>query len=84
MCHMSTHVFFLFFLILFFYNLKNKIVTCQADIVPRGKDSVIWQWQCHMLLLNVKSLNIVFIFVILSQFDPNFLKTELISSLYQI
>jgi len=35
-----------------------------------------------MSLLDVKSLNVVF--VILSQFGPNFFKTKSISSLYQI
>jgi len=37
-----------------------------------------------MSLLDVKSLNAVSIFVILSQFGPNFFKTESILSLYQI
>ena len=37
-----------------------------------------------MSLLDVKSLNIVLVFVILFQFDLKFLKTKSISSLYQI
>jgi len=37
-----------------------------------------------MSLLDVKSLNAVPAFVIVSQFDFNFFKTESISSLYQI
>jgi len=62
--------FFLIFLIFnFFYNLK-KIATCQYDIVPRGRDDVMWQWQCHVSLLDVKSLNLVPIFLILNQFHP--------------
>jgi len=57
---------------------------CQSDIVPRGRDNVMWQWQCHVSLLDVKSINVVPVFVILSQFGPNFFKTKSISSLYQI
>jgi len=40
-------IFFNFFNFNFFYNLK-KIVTCQSDVVPRGRDGMMWQWQCHM------------------------------------
>jgi len=80
MCHVSARGFFDFFY-LFIFNLK-KIVTCQSNIVPRGRDSVMWQWQCHVSLLDVKSLNVVP--VILSQFGPYFFKTKSISSLYQI
>jgi len=47
--------------------------------MPCGKDSVMWQY--HVSLLDVKSLNAVPVFVILS---PKFFKTESISSLYQI
>jgi len=54
------------------------------NIVPRGRDNVMWQWQCHVSLLDVKSLNVVPVFVILSQFGPKFFKIESISSLYQI
>jgi len=36
MYHVSTCGFFNFF--------KIKIVTCQYDIVPRGRDNVMWQW----------------------------------------
>jgi len=36
--------------------------------------------QCHVSLLDVKSLNVVPVFVILSQFGLNFVKTESISS----
>jgi len=57
---------------------------CQFNIVACGKDSVMWQWQCHVSLLDVKSLDVVPVFVILSKFGPNLLKTESISSLYQI
>jgi len=60
------------------------MITCQSDIVPRGRDSVMWQCLVSVSLLGVKSLNIVFVFVILSQFGPKFFKTESISSLYQI
>jgi len=55
---------------------------CQSNIVPRGKDSVMWQ--CHVPLWDVKTLNVVLVFVILSQFGPYFFKTKSISSLYQI
>jgi len=37
-----------FYYFLFF--LKNqKIVTCQAVIVPRGIDRVTWQWHVSVL-----------------------------------
>jgi len=61
-----------------------KISTCQYDIVQSGRDNVMWQWQWHVSLLDVKSLNVVLVFVIFSQFGLNFFKTESISSLYQI
>jgi len=76
---------FLFFLIFFYFLIflkKIKIDTCQSDIVPRGRDNVMWQ--CHVSLLDVKSLNVVPVFIILSQFGPKFFKIESISSLYQI
>jgi len=47
---------------------------CLSDIVPRGRDNVMWQLHCHVSLLDVKSLNVVIVFVILSQFGPLFLK----------
>jgi len=57
----------------------------QSDIVPRdNRDNVMWQWRCHVLLLDVKSLNVIRVFVILFQFRSHFFKTKSISSLYQI
>jgi len=47
------------------------MVMGQADIVSRDRGSVMWQWQCH-------------VFVILSQFDPNFFKTEVFSSQFKL
>jgi len=44
----------------------------------------MWQLQCRMSLLDIKIINVVIVFVILSQFGPNCFKTESISSLYQI
>jgi len=49
----------------------------------------MWQRQCDVAVavsrvLDVKSLNVVLVFVILSQFGPKFFKIESISSLYQI
>jgi len=57
-----------------FFIIKKHIVTCQFDIVPRGRDIVMWQWQCHVLLLDVKSINVVLVFIILSQFGLIFFK----------
>ena len=78
MCHVSARDLFDFFFKFFFiiFLKKIKIAMCQSDIVPRGRDSVMWQWQCHVSILDVKSLNVVPVFVILSQFGPNFFKTE--------
>jgi len=78
-------IFFLIFLIfIFLIVFLKKLKLPLVNIVSRGRHSVMWQWQCHMSLLDVKSLNVVLVFVILSQFGPNFLKTESISFLYQI
>jgi len=33
------------------FKKNKKFVTCQAVVVPRGNDRVMWQWQCHMSLL---------------------------------
>jgi len=88
MCHVSAHVYFYFYFLkknlINFYKNKIKIATCQSDIVSHGRDNVMWQWQCHVSLLDVKTLNVVLVFIILSQFGPNFFKTKSISSLYQI
>jgi len=62
--------------------MKIKIVMCQSKFVSRGRDSVMWQWQCHVSLLDLK--NIIAVFIVLSQFGLHFFKTESISSLYQI
>jgi len=80
----SARDFFLFLIFFIYFLKKIKIATCQSGIVPRGRDDVMWQWQCHVSLLDVKSLNVVPVFVILSQFGPKILKIESISSLYQI
>jgi len=57
---------------------------CRANGVPCDKVRVMSQWQCHVLLLNVKILNLVTVFVILSQFDLNVFKTKAISSLFKL
>jgi len=45
----------------------------------------MWQRQCDVAVtVSRVTIEYVPIFVILSQFGPNFLKTESISSLYQI
>jgi len=66
-------------------NLKKnqKIVTCQAVIVPCGSDRVTWQWPWHVSILCQVSfsysqfgpfilicLNLVPIFVKISNFAP--------------
>jgi len=33
---------------------------CQSHIVSHGRNSVMWQWQCHVSLLDVKSLYICY------------------------
>jgi len=44
--------YYLLFIIYFWIFKKNKkIVTCQAVIVPRGSDRVMWQWQWHVSVL---------------------------------
>jgi len=51
MCHMSARG--------FFYNFFKKIkknAMCQSYIVPRGKHSVMWQWQYHVCTTNGKDL----------------------------
>jgi len=43
----------------FFYNFFKKIkknAMCQSYIVPRGKHSVMWQWQYHVCTTNGKDL----------------------------
>jgi len=72
--------FFKFFLI-FIYNLKKKLKLPRVNLtLCHVIETMMWQWQCHVSILDVKSLNVVPIFVILSQFDPNFVKIKSISS----
>jgi len=51
---------------------KIKIfITCQVDVMPRGSDSLMWQWQCLVSLLcrcYFFILNLVLVFLFLSQF----------------
>jgi len=41
----SAHDFFIYFFNIYFFIIfkkKIKIATCQSDIVPHGKDNVMW------------------------------------------
>jgi len=44
---------FTFYFLFFFefFEKNQKIVTCQAIIVPRDSDRVMWQWQWHVSVL---------------------------------